>query len=175
MKTDVQKEEPVAAGRIDNYAALEDEAASLVELTKNKINRDNLTPCPSCYILVPIKANHCSHCNSNIAANNALMRESMKRLDEIRAELDGQHLRHVKNRRDQAKTTLGERIRRLFSNTQTREDSDLAAPDPKGPRILDTISNGDQLKVLESDDPWYKVKTRDGRTGWVFSTLTRKP
>lgn len=175
MKTDVLKEAPVAAGRIDHHAALKDEAASLVELTKNKINRGNLTPCPSCDILVPVKTNHCPHCNSNIAANNALMRESMKRLDEIRAELDGKHGKQVKNRGDREKVTLGKRIRRLFSNTQKQEESGPTASDPKGPRILDTVADGDQLKVLECDDPWYKVRTRDGRTGWVFSTLRRKP
>jgi hypothetical protein len=176
MKTDVIDETQDQVEQNDEEVPLREEAASLVELTKNKVNRDNLTPCPSCTILVHIKQNHCPHCNSNIAANNALMRESLRRLGEIQSELDGEHQDHVKGRPDESKkSTFGERFRHFFSGSEPEEEVKPPVPDPKGPRILDTLAEGDQLKGLETCDPWYKVKTRDGKTGWVYSTLVKKP
>ena len=172
MKTDVQNETQAPADRPDDTVSLRKEAASLVELTKNKVNRDNLTPCPSCTILVHINENHCPHCNSNIAAENALMRESLRRLAEIQAQLDGQHEDHVKRRADQSKKpSFGRRVKHFFSGEEPPAETKPPVSAPGGPRILENLAAGDQLKVLENCDPWYKVKTRDGKTGWVYSTL----
>jgi hypothetical protein len=174
MNTDVENETPPQADGTDDVVSLREEAASLVELTKNKVNRDNLTPCPACTILIHINENHCPHCNSNIAAENALMRESLRRLAEIQAKLDGQHEDYVKDRQNQSKKpTFGQRFKHFFSGEETPVTVKPPIPDPEGPRILDNIADGDQVKVLENCDPWYKIKTRDGKTGWVYSTLIK--
>ncbi len=168
----VRIETPISPDRIEN-ADLKAEVASLLEITKHKINKDNLTPCPACNVLVHVKLNKCPHCESFIAANNALMRESMRRLAEIQAELDREHLGCVERiRKESGKLSLGERIKSLFSPRRIPESRAPEGPDPTGPRILDRTFEGGQLKVLELDGPWCKVSTRDGRTGWVYSTLT---
>jgi hypothetical protein len=168
LKTDT----PIAPERIDD-PDLRSEVASLLELTKHKINKESLTPCPACNVLVHVKLNKCPHCDSFIAPNNALMRESMRRLLEIQAELDREHLDRVeKIQKQSGKKTLGERIKYLFSSPRPPDGKTPEGPDPTGPRILDRTFEGGQLKVLECDGPWCKVSTRDGRTGWVYSTLT---
>lgn len=174
MKTDVENETTAPADLTDDVADLREEAASLVELTKNKVNRDKLTPCPACTILVHISENHCPHCSSYIAAENALMRESLRRLAEIQAALDGQHEDHVKASQNASKKpTFGHRFKHFFSGQEPPVEVKPPIPDPKGPRILDAIADGDQVKVLECCDPWYKIKTRDGKTGWVYSTIIK--
>jgi hypothetical protein len=167
---------PVIVDENEERTALRDEASALLELTKNKIKRDQTTPCPGCNILVPIKANDCPHCESNIAAHNALMRESLRRLDEIRAELDDRHDKLLEDRRnEEARPAVRERLKRFFSGAEPVDVPEVAARNTDGPRVLDTVSEGDQLKVLECDGSWLKVKTRDGRTGWVYSTFQKKP
>jgi hypothetical protein len=166
-----QSEPPAAKEPIEN-ADLRAEVASLLEITKDRIKKDNLTPCPACNVLVHVKLNKCPHCDSYIAPNNALMRESLRRLGEIRARLDGEH-RDLRERkaRQAAKSSIGERFRRLFLSNREDEAAAHGAPDPTGPRLLDRTFEGGQLKVLECHGPWYRVSTRDGKIGWVFSTL----
>jgi hypothetical protein len=40
-------------------------------------------------------------------------------------------------------------------------------------RIVATANDGDKLTVLERRGAWYKVKTSDGQTGWVYSSLVK--
>jgi hypothetical protein len=104
------------------------------------------------------------------------MRESLRRLGEIRGELDGQHEVHVESRRDASeKRSFGERIKQFFSGSPREEELDGIAPEAglKEPRLFDTVAVGDPVKVLDAADPWYKVKTRDGKTGWVYSTILK--
>jgi hypothetical protein len=167
---------PAVAGAIDDSNELLKEIDRLVELTKHKIDRNDETPCPSCTILVHIQLNRCPHCESDIAAHNALMRESTRRLGEIRAELDGQNGKRVdRDKAAAAERPMGERIKRFFTGSapDERTERNVIDTDATAPRILGEVSPGDQLKVLESDGPWFKVKTRQGKTGWVFSTLVK--
>lgn len=39
--------------------------------------------------------------------------------------------------------------------------------------IVATASNGDKLTVIEQRGSWYNVKTGDGQTGWVHSSLVK--
>ena len=164
----------------DDHAELRTEIDRRVELTKHKIDRNDHTPCPSCTILVHVQLNRCPHCESDIAAHNALMRESLRRIGEIQAELDGRHREQVERRdAESAKPPMGERIKRFFSGAGTGEESGAEGSisiesDASVPRILGDVSPGDQLKVLETDGPWFKVKTRAGKTGWVYSTLVKE-
>jgi hypothetical protein len=173
----VEPEAPAVAGAIDDQNKLLAEIDRLVELTMDKIDRDDQTPCPSCNIMVHVQLNQCPHCESNIAAENALMRESMRRLGEIRTELDGGHREHAdRNDAKTARLPVLKRIKQFFTGPGPEEkgQSNTVESDALAPRILSDVSPGDQLKVLESDGPWFKVKTRQGKTGWVFSTLVRE-
>jgi hypothetical protein len=180
MTTDVEQVLAAVESATDENADLRTEIERLVELTKHKIDRNDQTPCPSCTILVHVQLNHCPHCESDIAAHNALLRESVRRIGEIQTEIDGQHHEHVDRRdSDSAKPPLGERFKRFFSGAGTVEESGAEGsirnePDASVPRILSDVSPGDQVKVLESDGPWLKVKTRAGKTGWVYSTLVKE-
>ncbi|MEE9270024.1 MAG: SH3 domain-containing protein [Candidatus Krumholzibacteria bacterium] len=40
-------------------------------------------------------------------------------------------------------------------------------------RIVTTANQGDKLTVLERRGAWYKVKTSNGQTGWVYSSLVK--
>ncbi|MCH7548617.1 MAG: SH3 domain-containing protein [Candidatus Krumholzibacteriota bacterium] len=40
-------------------------------------------------------------------------------------------------------------------------------------RIVATANNGDKLTVIEKRGAWYNVKTSDGQTGWVHSSLVK--
>jgi len=40
-------------------------------------------------------------------------------------------------------------------------------------QIVTTANNGDKLTVVEDRGSWYKVKTSDGQTGWVHSSLVK--
>ena len=169
-------ESPHVAGAIDDYRELLEEIERLVELTRHKVDRDEQTPCPSCNILVDLQNNRCPHCESDIAAHNALLRESTKRLGEIEEELDGQSRKRAdRDGQTNAGRSLGERIKRFFSGSESGEkrEPNNAGSYSTAPRILSEVSPGDQLTVLDSDGPWFKVKTRQGKTGWVFSTLVK--
>jgi hypothetical protein len=40
-------------------------------------------------------------------------------------------------------------------------------------RVLTTVNQGDKLKVLDRQGAWCKVQTKDGQTGWVYSSLVK--
>ena len=40
-------------------------------------------------------------------------------------------------------------------------------------RIVTTVSKGDKLTIVEKRGAWYQVKTKDGQTGWVYSSLVK--
>ncbi len=40
-------------------------------------------------------------------------------------------------------------------------------------RVVTTANQGDKLKVIDRQGSWYNVKTKDGQTGWVYSSLVK--
>jgi N-acetylmuramoyl-L-alanine amidase len=40
-------------------------------------------------------------------------------------------------------------------------------------RIVGTARQGDKLTVVERQGTWYQVKTKDGKTGWVYASLVK--
>ena len=158
--------EPVAPDRQKLHAELNE----LLEFKKKRVPRKGLTPCPSCTTLVDIDAKECPHCSSSIAANNALVRESMRRLREIEAELNDEHDQLDKSEPTEKQGFWG-RLRNAFSSSPQSESLITPVLEYDNPRFLDSVSEGDQLIVLDRVGAWYKVKTRDSRTGWVYSTF----
>lgn len=173
MTTDVECETSVIEETVDNTGRLQAEIEQLLEFKRENVRGDNLTPCPACTTFVQISANRCPNCESNIAPHNALVRESLRRLDEIAAELDGEHDRRPRDDQEPTKRSLWARIKRLFSNPQGSESPEVAESATEDTRFLSDMLEGDHLKVLECHGPWYKVKRRDGETGWVYSTFVR--
>lgn len=250
----------------DPYDALQWEANRLMEFKKEKVKRNNQTPCPACATYVHINANKCPHCSSDIAANNALVRESLRRLDEIAAQTEALHGQHMERLHGAPRPPMGERLKGFFTDPQTRQDmkvvvpvvvlffatvgtfralgqatlfwvfsiaggaiaftiltklnlkrlvtievyrsvlvfglltlmaSALAQPLPlPGSRrghvkvlastanirasnsteatVVATVGQGDWLKVVEKSPGWYRVRTSDGREGWVHEALVRE-
>jgi hypothetical protein len=172
MTTDTANESPALDEAPHESTELHAEIEQLLEFKRERVRNDNLTPCPACTTLVKITVNQCPYCESNIAANNALVRESLRRLDEISAELDRQHGHHVEQQETPTKRSFGERLKHFFTGSAPK---DTTTPTPRTPehRLLEDVHAGDQFKVLESCGTWCKVKLRDGRTGWVYSTIVR--
>lgn len=108
--------------------ALQWEANRLMEFKKEKVKRNNQTPCPACATYVHINANKCPHCSSDIAANNALIRESLRRLTEITEQLEAIHDQHMERLHGAPRRPLGERLKSFFADRQTREDMKLVVP-----------------------------------------------
>ena len=40
-------------------------------------------------------------------------------------------------------------------------------------RVVTTASQGDELKVIGRQGAWYNIRTEDGQTGWVYSSLVK--
>ena len=258
--------QPAAQPPSLDRSSLSAEANRLKEFKSQKVKKNNKTQCPACATLVHIDASLCPHCNTDIAANNALVRESLRRLDEINAQL-GPVRRHTwtsrvtrlfwpatkkiqgfivdPTRRDDlrilipsllvffalvialratgntmlfwsvsivgavaAYLLLGRSRTRRFVTLDfyrlalvvgtalimttamvrptsfsggTARASVIVEPAVVNirnsatidSRIVTTVRKGDKLEVIEREDLWYKVKTPDGKTGYVFSRLVK--
>ncbi len=40
-------------------------------------------------------------------------------------------------------------------------------------KIITTAKRGDELKVTDKTESWFKIKTKAGQTGWVHATLVK--
>lgn len=129
----------------------------LIEFRNERVKGDQ-TPCPSCTLLVHITAKRCPHCGSDVTANNALVRETLRHIEEIAAQLDEEH---------RARTSLSARIKRLFG---VRTTPVTTAIDSTVERVLAGVSRGDQLTVRAVNDAWLLVETSNGDKGWVYRT-----
>ena len=177
MTTDIETAVSTVEDATHADAELTDEIEHLVELRKEKVIKNDHTPCPACASPVHIRTNECPYCDTNIAANNALVRETLRRIDEIAAELDAQHGRRPEDEsEEQTNAGAWDRIKNFFSASPPQPAKEAPPPvDYEAPdaRMLSKVSEGDLLKVVAYDGAWYKVKTRDGQTGWVYSTLVK--
>ena len=179
MTTGTTHEPPAVQSDTDCHHELQLELERLLDFKKENVREKDKTQCPACAIPVRFDVDRCPHCESNIAAHNALVRESLRRLDEITAEIDREHERLSDTPHEEARPSLGRRLKNIFSGSQPSEASEPAvavdrpqwAVDTR--RTLDNIWEGEPLKVLECHGPWLKVKARDGRKGWVYSTIVR--
>jgi hypothetical protein len=112
----------------DPHDAIRWEANRLMEFKKEKVKRGNQTPCPACATYVHINANKCPHCSSDIAANNALVRESLRRLDEIATQLEAQHGQHMERLHGAPRRPFAERVKSFFTDPQTKKDMKVVIP-----------------------------------------------
>lgn len=130
-------------------------------------------PCPSCGVVVETSINRCPFCDSDIAAETALARETTRRLRELSGELDAEHANRIREEAGPVRRGFFARLAYLFQGDPEPEPVD--APDPHAKRMLGLLSPGDSLKVLAEDGPWIQVKTMGGEIGWVYSTVRKRP
>jgi hypothetical protein len=162
MTIDIEHEESVQianAAVADPPAALEE----LLEFMRERV-RGDMTQCPVCDLLVPISARRCQHCDSNIEANNALVRETLRHINEVTSQLD-EDGRAV----DRAWRSFRNRIKRIFRRRPTIEG---VVPEDDAQHVLTGVRAGDQITVVEIHGAWALVRTTDGREGWVYSLST---
>lgn len=147
------------------------EIDELLRIKRSRRIEGSQVPCPSCTVPVDITINRCPFCESDIAAETALARETTRRLRELSGDLDAEHAARATEEVPQRPGFFA-RLRYLFEGDP---EPDAAAPavDPHARRLLCNISPGDSLKVLDEDGPWLKVKTAQGDIGWVFSTVRK--
>jgi hypothetical protein len=159
MSTDIERDELA----VETATATEEPQVNLEELLEFKREHvhGDMTPCPSCTLLVPINARRCQHCESNIEANNALVRETLRHIDEISAQLEAEG--HIL---DRAWRSVKNRIKRAFGGTTTIEG---IVPEGDGRRVLTGVEAGAQLTVVAVHGAWALARTDDGREGWVYS------
>lgn len=161
-----QAPEPAAA-----INAARDNAEEIHELLRLKQSRrmdGNRIPCPSCTVPVEITINRCPFCESDIAGEAALARETTRRLREISGELD---LAHARLTAEPPKPRgFFERLACVFKG-DPEPDPNANRIDPFARRLLTNITRGDSLKVLDENGPWLKIKTASGDIGWVYSTV----
>ena len=147
------------------------ELEELLRIKKIHRIEGSRVPCPSCGMLVEVTINRCPFCESDIAAETALARETMRRLRELSGELDVEH--GLRTKEQPPRRGFFQRLKYLFEGDP--EPVETPAPDPHAKRLLSNLAPGDSLKVLEEDGPWLKVKTMSSEIGWVYSTVRKNP
>lgn len=166
-----EKQTPVKASAKDTAPPdRHDEIDELMRVKRSHRIGGSHVPCPSCTVPVEITVNRCPFCESDIAPETALARETTRRLRELSGELDQEHAARPTEEGPHRRGFF-ERLKYLFAG-----DPEPVAPptvDPHAKRLLSNVSPGDTLKVLDEDGSWLKVKSAGGDIGWVFSTVRK--
>jgi len=159
MTADIEYEKSVQETTIPTEeppVALEE----LVEFVRERVQGDT-TRCPGGNLFVPISARRCQHCESNLEANNALVRETLRQIDEIAGRLDNEG-RSV----NRAWCSIKNRIKRKLGRTAAMNG---IAAENDAQHVLTGAQSGDQITVVATHGVWVRVRTADGREGWVYS------
>jgi hypothetical protein len=152
-----------------------DEIDELLRIKKSRRFDANRVPCPSCGVVVDTTLNRCPFCESDIAAETALARETMRRLRELSGELDVEHARRARAEDAPKRRGFFARLKYLFEGDPVTDPVDSLKVDPHAKRVLSNLAPGDSFKILAEDGPWLQVKTMGGDIGWVYSTVRKRP
>lgn len=171
METLVKAEAQAPAKAIEKTAApdLHGEIDELLRIKRSRRFDANKVPCPSCTVPVDMTINRCPFCESDIAAETALARETMRRLRELQGELDAEHAARTAEK--PGPRGFFQRLKYLFEGDP--EPVEEPKVDPHARRLLSHLAEGDSLKVIDADGPWLKVKTMGSEIGWVYSTVRK--
>lgn len=150
------------------------EIDELLRIKKERRIDAGRVPCPSCGVVVEMAINRCPFCDSDIAAETALARETTRRLRELSGELDAENAIRMRPEDEPARRGFFARLKYLFEGDPEPSLADVPSVDPHAKRLLGLQSPGDSLKVLEEDGPWLQVKTQSGEIGWVYSTVRKR-
>jgi hypothetical protein len=153
-------------------AARGSEINELLRIKQSRRMTDTKVPCPSCGVVVEMTINRCPFCESDIAAETALARETTRRLRELTGALD---LEHATRMRVTPKPRgFFARLKCLFQGDPAPEPINTFASDPTATRLLGHLAPGDAIRVIGEDGTWLQVKTPTSEIGWVYSTFKRK-
>ncbi len=130
-------------------------------------------PCPCCGVVIETNVNRCPFCDSDIAAETALARETTRRLRELSGELDTENARRQRDEAPPERRGFFARLKYLFEG-DPEPDPNALKVDPHAKRLLSNLAPGDSFKILEEDGPWLKVKSMGGDIGWVYSTVRKR-
>jgi hypothetical protein len=150
------------------------EIDELLRIKKTRRIDAGRVPCPACGVVVEMSINRCPFCDSDIAAETALARETTRRLRELSGELDAEHAQRTRPEDEPARRGFFARLKYLFEGDPEPNLDDVPTVDPHAKRMLGLLSPGDSIKVLEEDGPWLQVKTMGGEIGWVYSTVRKR-
>jgi hypothetical protein len=176
MKTLVEEQQQAPAKTPSTPPPARDRREEIDELLRIKaLHRiePNRVPCPSCGVVVETTLNSCPFCDSDIAAETALARETTRRLRELSGELDADNAARNKEEEPQRRGFFA-RLKYLFEG-DPEPDPNALKVDPHAKRILSNVAPGDSLKVVAEDGPWIQVKTMGGEIGWVYTTVKKDP
>lgn len=151
-----------------------DEINELLRIKQSRKFDANRVPCPCCGVVVEVSLNRCPFCESDIAAETALARETTRRLRELTGELDAENARRKSDEEGPVRRGFFERLKYLFEG-DPEPDPNALKVDPHAKRLLSNLAPGDSFKILEEDGAWLKVKTLGGEIGWVYSTVKKDP
>jgi hypothetical protein len=147
------------------------EIDELMRIKKAHRIEDGRVPCPACGVTVDSIINRCPFCESDIAAETALARETMRRLKQLSGSLDDEHL--TRTRPTPKRRGFFQRLACLFQGDPEPETADILKGDPTATRLLDNLQPGDAIRVVAQDGPWLQVKTPSSAIGWVYSTYKK--
>jgi hypothetical protein len=171
VKEEVNFQVKTAQGTVAPTPDRREEIDELLHIKKTRRIDAGQVPCPCCGVVVEITVNRCPFCESDIAAEAALARETTRRLRELSGDLDTEHAARADDDEPQRRGFF-QRLKYLFEG-DPEPDLDTPKVDPHAKRLLSLISPGDSLKVLEEEGPWLKIKTMAGNIGWVYSTIRK--
>jgi predicted RNA-binding Zn-ribbon protein involved in translation (DUF1610 family) len=149
--------------------------AEINELLRVKQSRrmtETKVPCPSCGVVVEMTISRCPFCESDIAAETALARETTRRLRELTGALNLEHATRL--RVTPKPRGFFARLKCLFTGDPAPEPINTFASDPTATRLLGHLAPGDAIRVIGEDGAWLQVKTPTSEIGWVYSTFKKK-
>jgi hypothetical protein len=160
------------APRTEPDAKRGEEINELLRIKGQRRMGDAKVPCPSCGVVVDMTINRCPFCESDIAAETALARETTRRIRELSGDLD---LEHITRMRETPKPRgFFARLKCLFQGDPAPEPIDTFKSDPLAKRLLCNLAPGDAIRVIGEDGSWLQVKTPTSEIGWVYSTFKKK-
>ena len=262
-------ETQVLAEQEQKSSSLDAEAKRLLDFKKQNLKKKDLTPCPQCATLVNIQANKCPHCTSDISKHTKTVREELKKLNEITAQLYELHKREMElYHQETGHKPFWIKIRDFFNEPQVLQDLKIVLPSlisffvlilflrskasglvfwlvsllgsfliyflfdkwnlkkyvtlnlyrtvllfgiimvlasslgsstkfwpelsflksgievqasaamireapTTNSEVVATAYRGEDLKVLDKNESWYKVQTESGKTGWIHSSVVK--
>jgi len=170
------KEETSAPAKVSAPAQGDPRRAEIDELLRIKQSRKfdaKQVPCPCCGVVVDMTLNRCPFCESDIAPETALARETTRRLRELTGELDAEHAKRIRTDDEPQRRGFFARLKYLFEG-DPEPDPNSTKVDPYAKRVLSNLAPGDSFKILAEDGPWIQVKSQGGDIGWVYSTVRER-
>ena len=170
------KTEPTTKAANEKAAAPEklNEIDELLRIKQARKFDAKSVPCPCCNVMVEITINRCPFCDSDIAPETALARETMRRLRELSGEIDAEHAKRGRAEEAPKRRGFFARLKYLFEGDPVVNPADTTKVDPFAKRMLANQSPGDSIKILAEDGPWLQVKTVGGEIGWIYATIRKR-